>query len=117
MWHGRGDGSGRGGGGSMVVVRVENTVRRGLDMLGAELRGRFSVKTGRPRSTMLWGCIAWPVCEGGRGRGNEYTIESTALGLVPFRWAWRCRQFGLDNLHVCVAGLLRSMGVGGRDRA
>ena len=100
----------------VVVVRVENAVR---GMLGAELRGRFSVKTARSMSTMLWDCIAWPVWEegGGRGRGNEYTIQSMALGLVPFRWAWRCRQVGLDNLHECVAGLLRSMGVDGRDRA
>ena len=54
----------------VVVVRVENTVRGGLDMLGAELRGRFSVKTGRPRSTMLWDCIAWPVWEGVQGEGE-----------------------------------------------
>ena len=45
----------------VVVVRVENTVRGGLDMLGAELRGRFSVKAGRPRSAMLWDCIGLPV--------------------------------------------------------
>ena len=43
-------------------------------------------------------------------------LSNQWLGNVMFRWA---RRVGQDNLHVhvCVAGLLKNMGVGGRDRA
>ena len=73
----------------VVVVRVENAVR---GMLGAELRGRFSVKTARSMSTMLWDCIAWPVWEEGGAGGGGMNILSNQwhLGL--------CHSGGLGDV-------------------
>ena len=80
----------------MVVVRVENTVRGGLDMLGAELRGRFSVKTGRPRSAMLWDCTGWLVSGGeGRERGVGW-----GMNILSNQW----------RLGLCCSGGLSDVG-------